>query len=205
MSKKLLRIIVFSLVLVFLLYNGIPAIAAGRTRKQDTVHEIAELARSIGLPENDPIILRAQEIWWEEEHKNQLKEKYGITQAEINAIARTIWGEAGGIPNKAEQAAVAWCILNRYDNDYGKSILNVITAKNQFDGYSPSFPLKENLVELAEDVVLRWCREKEGEINVGRTLPADYFFFHGDGRHNWFRKEYRSNTYWDWSLPNPYE
>lgn len=34
---------------------------------QDKVHEIAEIARSIGLPEDDPIIKRASEIWWEQQ------------------------------------------------------------------------------------------------------------------------------------------
>lgn len=37
------------------------------TANQNTAHEIAELARGMGLPESDPIITRAQEIWWEEQ------------------------------------------------------------------------------------------------------------------------------------------
>ena len=37
------------------------------TEKQNKAHEIAEIAREIGLPESDPIIKRAQEIWWSEE------------------------------------------------------------------------------------------------------------------------------------------
>ena len=31
-------------------------------------HEIAQKARSINLPEDDIIIVRAQEIWWAEEN-----------------------------------------------------------------------------------------------------------------------------------------
>lgn len=36
------------------------------TANQNTAHEIAELARGMGLPETDPIIVRAQEIWLED-------------------------------------------------------------------------------------------------------------------------------------------
>lgn len=36
------------------------------TNRQEKAHEIAELARAIGLPETDPIIKRAQELWWDE-------------------------------------------------------------------------------------------------------------------------------------------
>lgn len=36
------------------------------TEKQQTAHEIAEMARELGLSETDPIIVRAQELWWED-------------------------------------------------------------------------------------------------------------------------------------------
>lgn len=36
------------------------------TEKQQTAHEIAEMARELGLEETDPIIVRAQELWWED-------------------------------------------------------------------------------------------------------------------------------------------
>ena len=40
---------------------------SGWTETQNKVHEIADMARSLGLPEDDPIIQRASEIWWEEQ------------------------------------------------------------------------------------------------------------------------------------------
>ena len=40
---------------------------SGWTETQEKVHEIADMARSLGLPEDDPIIKRASEIWWEED------------------------------------------------------------------------------------------------------------------------------------------
>lgn len=125
------------------------------------------------------------------------------TDREIELIARTIWGEAEVVDSTAERAAVAWCILNRVD-DSGNSIESVILAPYQFycreDGNVPAWA-----VELAEDVVGRWEREHAGEKSVGRTLPADYLYFIGDGWHNHFSIEWRSTDYWDWSLPDPYK
>ena len=46
--------------------------------------------------------------------------------------------------------------------------------------------------------------EKEGYASVGRVLPNDYFFFTGDGSYNYFRQNFDSTTYWNWSLPTPY-
>ena len=58
---SLCGIIVFSLVT--------SAFAAGEKEdllaRQAQVHEVAEMARALDLPEDDPIILRAQELWWE--------------------------------------------------------------------------------------------------------------------------------------------
>ena len=57
------------LLILIVLYFGlfvfvVPAHAAeGWTERQKQAHEVAEIARRMGLPENDPIIARAQELW----------------------------------------------------------------------------------------------------------------------------------------------
>lgn len=121
---------------------------------------------------------------------------------DVELIARTIWGEAEVVNSKAEQAAVAWCVLNRVDA-HGKSIEQTVLAPYQF---APRLKgdVPEYFIELAADVVDRWEREHAGFEDVGRTLPADYEFFVGDGRHNHFSIEWKSKDYWDWSLPDPY-
>lgn len=127
------------------------------------------------------------------------------SQDDIELIARVIWGEAGYIKNKAEQAAVAWTILNRVDL-WGKDIETTVKSPFQFfyeNGGTKPVPLP--YVELAADVVIRWEREHAGETDVGRVLPADYLFYVGDGEHNHFSKEWQSQEFWDWSLPSPYE
>jgi hypothetical protein len=122
----------------------------------------------------------------------------------IELLGRTIWGEAEGVTDKAEQAAVAWCILNRVDAT-GKSIEEVVTAPHQFVGfYRVNGEVPEQFLQLAEDVLNRWRLEQSGVKHVGRVLPAEYIYFHGDGARNHFRKDYQSTDYWDWSLKSPY-
>lgn len=133
-----------------------------------------------------------------------IEEKY---KKEIPYIAKTVWGEARGC-SKTEQAAVIWCILNRVDSSIRympDDIISVITQKNQFSGYSKKFPVTDNIRNLVIDVLTRWEMEKSGVENIGRILPSEYLWFHGDGRHNHFRDSFRGGTRWDWSLESPYE
>ena len=127
-----------------------------------------------------------------------------IEKSDIEMLAKLIWGEARGVNNKAEQAAVAWCVLNRVDAGFGPDIKSVITAPSQFTGYKSSNPVTEELYDLAYDVLLRWELEKMGIDDVGRTLPAGYFYFSGSGGRNYFRTGNKNSSYWDWSLPDPY-
>lgn len=123
-------------------------------------------------------------------------------------IAKVLYGEARGIKSYTELACVVWTILNRVDAGYG-NICEVITAPYQF-AYDASDPMigdwEQDFLAIALDVISRWEREHEGETDVGRVLPNDYFWYLGDGAHNWFRNDYH-NTYkvWDYSLPSPYE
>lgn len=133
---------------------------------------------------------------------------YVPDETEVELLARMLWGEARGIPSDMEKAACVWCVLNRVDDESGiwpDTVEGVLTQKNQFAGYSSDYPATDELKALAADVLTRWHREKTEGGDVGRVLPADYFFFTGDGKNNHFRAEYRSEELWDWSLPNPYE
>lgn len=123
------------------------------------------------------------------------------------ALAKLAWGEARGVPilkingrcvsTKAQQAAVMWTVLNRFDAGYKDSIMGVITAKGQFHGYSASYPVEEELLGLAYDVLNRWNAEKHGETVI-RELPAGYLWFGGDGTYNWFRDAYKGGNRWTW-------
>lgn len=123
----------------------------------------------------------------------------------VEALAKTVWGEARGC-STTEQAAVVWCILNRADSDdFPDDPLDVVRQEGQFDGYDPSYPVEPELVALVEDVMSRWELEDDLVGDVGRVLPEDYLFFEGDGAHNHFRRGYiKTGETWDWSLPSPY-
>lgn len=137
-----------------------------------------------------------------------------VSDQEIVMLAKVVYQESNvllwrgdryGVSYHARQAAVAWCALNRYDEgSFGESLADVLTAPRQFDYREDAEYTNDNLY-IARDVVERWWAEKRGEADVGRTLPADYLFFHGDGKENHFRKELSdTGEYWDWSLPDPY-
>ena len=177
-----------------------------------TVIDISEHIVDINTLENQtefkgsmvpPIIKKEQEQESEIDIPN-IEEKY---KDEIPYIARTVWGEARGC-SETEQGAVIWCILNRVDSSIRympDNIIDVVTQKHQFLGYVETFPVTEEIRELVIDVLTRWEMEKAGVENVGRVLPPEYMWFHGDGRHNHFRDSYRGGNRWDWSLDSPYE
>lgn len=121
----------------------------------------------------------------------------------VKALSQMALGEAGGC-GKTEIAATIWCVLNRFDGGYSNSIFTVVAAPDQYHGYSPNNKIRQDIYEITCDVIARWVAEKEGKENVGRVLPQGYYWFYGDGKHNHFRNQYRTNVRWDWSLPTPY-
>lgn len=128
-----------------------------------------------------------------------------FSEEDVIAMAKVLYNECRGIPSDMEKACVAWTACNRVDNGLGRTIYDVLTAPNQF-AYWYNTPVRSDLYDLALDVLTRWNNEKNGFENVGRVLPSDYMFFHGDGKHNYFRNAYSGNyDTWDYSLDNPYE
>ena len=173
----------------------------------DTLENPTEFEGSMVLP----IIKKERQEEKEQEQEKEseidipnIEKKY---KDEIPYIARTVWGEARGC-SETEQAAVIWCILNRVDSSIRympDNIIDVVTQKHQFLGYVKTFPVTKKIKKLVIDVLTRWEMEKAGVENVGRVLPPEYMWFHGDGWHNHFRDAYRGGNRWDWSLDSPYE
>ena len=124
-----------------------------------------------------------------------------LDEAEVDLLARTIYAEARGLP-VTEQAAVAWCVLNRVDAGYG-TLTDVLTAPHQFATWHGEIAQEQR--DIAADVLTRWEREKAGEAEVGRVLPREYLWFTGRDGHNWFRDAYTGGEYWNWVLESPYE
>ena len=109
---------------------------------------------------------------------------------DVEAIARTLYGECRGAETEAEKEAVAWVILNRVDAGYADTVLGVVSAPGQFAGYDPAHPLWPELVEVARRVLTLHHREPLG-LSVPRVLGREYLWFSGDGVQTYFRCEYK--------------
>ena len=115
--------------------------------------------------------------------------KLYYTAADAEMIAKTVWGEARGCTPE-EQAKVVWCILNRVDDPrFPDTIQGVITQPHQFHGYDPTYPVTDELYNVAFDVLTRWSYEKQG-IPVRRELSSSFLWFTGNGQENIFREAY---------------
>lgn len=133
-----------------------------------------------------------------------MEDLYPPTDEELTILAKIVYREARGIEDKAHQAAVIWCILNRVDNGYwGDTISEVATYPKAF-AWVPDTPVEPELLLLAADVCERWNLEKAGASGVGRVLPREYLYFTGNGKLNHFTTEWKGTKVWDWSLESPY-
>ena len=133
-----------------------------------------------------------------------MEDLYPPTDEELTILAKIVYREARGIEDKAHQAAVIWCILNRVDNGYwGDTISEVATYPKAF-AWVPDTPVEPELLLLAADVCERWNLEKAGASEVGRVLPREYLYFTGNGKLNHFTTEWKGTKVWDWSLESPY-
>lgn len=202
--------------LVLMVFTAITPVSAEWTPMQVKANQIATMARTMGLMESNPIIVEASRIWWQEQQAVETAKAEADAEflqsyhTEAVMMAKVMYCEAKGISSKRELSMIAWTILNRFDNGgFGSTIPAIITARNQF-AYSRNAPTVNqcgiDLLSLAEDVLLRWQAEREGEVNVGRTLPKNYCFYWGDGHHNYFRTSDSGKGYlWFEGYGDPYE
>lgn len=112
-----------------------------------------------------------------------------FTEADVIALAQMLYGEARGCTVDNQMKCV-WCVLNRVDDPhFPDTIIGAVSQPGQFYGYSPSFPVWDNLYAVAFDVLTRWSMEKQG-ADVARELPDTYCWFTGNGVENVFREAY---------------
>lgn len=143
--------------------------------------------------------------WVYKSRISKKKHKKYYTKQDVIDVAKVLQHESINIPNKVEQACVAWVILNRVDAGYG-NIYNVIRAPGQFFNVDNYNKQTDKAIKLSKDVLNRWNKEKNGQKKVGRVLPKQYMWYNGDGSHNYFRSACnKPYTIWDYSLPNPYK
>lgn len=192
--------------LVLILMASIVACATQQADVKADAPVDAEFTTAVVLPQIEPTVQPTAE---------PTLPPCPITYEEVFMLAQTMHAESQvvywngtnyGVSYIARQAAVGWCSLNRLDNGgFGDTLAEVLSKPYQF-AWCEDAPVTDHFLWLAQDIVDRWWAEKQGETDVGRTLPSDYLYFEGDGRENHFRKEYeKTGETWDWSIPDPYE
>lgn len=112
-----------------------------------------------------------------------------FTETDVTALAQMLYGEARGCTVDNQMKCV-WCVLNRVDDPrFPDTIIGVVSQSGQFYGYSPYFPVWDELRAVALDVLTRWSMEKQG-VAVTRELDKNAVFFTGNGSENVFRGVY---------------
>lgn len=91
---------------------------------QTKAHEIAETARSMGLPEDDPIIKRASELWWE------ANQQFCVDR---DIIASVVYNESWYGCSTRHRELVAAVVVNRVNsNMFPNSVYEVVVQKGQY-------------------------------------------------------------------------
>lgn len=119
--KKINR---FALLLAIVIFCAAGIGAYRPQEAKDTAHEIAELARSLGLPEDDPIIVRAKELWWGADEE---------FCADRDIIATVVYNEAWGGCSERHRELVAAVVVNRVASElFPDSVAEVVGQKGQY-------------------------------------------------------------------------
>ena len=112
-----------------------------------------------------------------------------FTEDDVAEVAKMLWGEARGC-TRDNQIKCAWIVCNRVDDErFPDTILGVLEQPSQFHGYDPSYPVTDELYNVAFDVLTRWSYEKQG-VPVRRELASSFLWFTGNGEENIFREVY---------------
>lgn len=129
---------------------SLTAFTGGWTSRQTALHDIAEQARALGLPEDNPIIAEASRLWWEENRPviavsgesvkveipeiemEELAPPIEINQDDLDVLAKLIWKEAGACPWE-HQCAVGCVVLNRvHDERFPDTVRDVVGQPGQY-------------------------------------------------------------------------
>lgn len=126
--KRLVRFVLVTFIAALLVcYVGMCFANAAEyqpTTQKTQAHEIAEAARSLGLSETDPIIIRAKELWAEADTQYQY---------DRDLIATVIYNEAWGGCTDRHRELVGAVILNRINSEiYPNTAYDVIAQPGQY-------------------------------------------------------------------------
>lgn len=158
---------------------------------QVSVQEIAVLARGLGLPETDPIIQRAQALWWEAESRRR---------ADRDIIATVVFNEAGYGCSDRHMELVAAVICNRVASDtFPDSVYDVVVQPGQ---YHPAYADPESWYSRrAREDAGTWAKCQEiaalaldGAVDCPAAVLYQANFTQGSGVYEVHQTSY-SSTY----------
>ncbi len=116
-----------------------------------------------------------------------------LTNSDVTLLAKMVWGEARGCAPE-EQRLVVWTVLQRVDAGGAfaqyDTIEAAVTAPGQFVGYNENHPVDPDIYNLCLEVLSDWQSGAEPPTHEIYAPTVPYYFFDGDGRHNWFREEW---------------
>lgn len=118
---SIICVILILIALVVMMATNARAYEGARitTKRQDALHEAAEILRAAGLGEDDPAIRALSAEWWAE-------------QEALDIVARVVQGEAGNCP-WAHKVAVAAVVVNRVHSPYfPDTVREVVAAPAQY-------------------------------------------------------------------------
>jgi len=116
---------------------------------------------------------------------------YWFEDYEIDMLAKMVYGEARGCAAE-EQELVVWTVLNRVDDGYwGDTIDEVLTYRGAFAGYHEGNPIWDDIYAVCKDAVVEWAHFGTAPTYPPYATTTHYLYFEGDGRHNWFRDEWK--------------
>lgn len=142
-----------------------------QTNIKNTTHEIAELARSIGLTDDDPIIQRASELWWEA-HNTPIRT---YTDDDLRILTNVIHFESCGCPEWHKEI-VGQIVLNRVaDPRFPNTIRDVVAQPRQYlYSYTTRTINCQNCNDIAKKVL-------EGGVEIPANVIYQANFRQGKG------------------------
>ena len=131
-----------------------------RTSRQNELHELANMARAMGLPEDNPIIVEAQRLWLEEE-------------TNLRILAKVVRNEAGYCTDRHQQL-VAKVVLNRVESPlFPDTVVDVVNAPGQ---YNPAYTRNLPSLQTADAEQCRAFENALKAMNGEVDCPANVLF-----------------------------
>lgn len=154
------------------------------TEKQITAHQIAELARSMGLPEDDPIIRRASELWWEDEPAEEAEPvpedelpTAWWTQQDVDIIACVVFNEAGYGTTERHKELVAAVVVNRVnDSRFPSTVYGVVTQPYQYSVSYATYGSYYMTRAMQSDIWTHCCEIAERALRGEIECPGNVLF-----------------------------